>query len=88
MRTLYIIASGIWKGAKWVWTAIVVVVLVGVASSLISGPAKDFVGSTFSRIVDWFHVLGATQRITIGAIFFLLLIVLASGIIAVILKGY
>jgi hypothetical protein len=88
MRTLYIIASGIWKGAKWVWTAIVVVVLVGVASTLISGQAKDFFGTTFSRIVDWFHILGATQRISIGAIFFLLLLVLASGVISVILKGY
>ncbi len=31
MRTLYVIAGGIWQGAKWVWTAIVVAILVGVA---------------------------------------------------------
>jgi hypothetical protein len=88
MRTLYVIASGIWRGAKWVWTAIVVAILVSVASALISGPAKAVVESTSSRIIDWFHMFGTIQLITIGGIVFLTLLALASGVIAVILKSY
>ncbi len=88
MRTLYVIAAGIWKGAKWVWTAIVVVILVGVASTLITAQAKDFVGSTFNEIVNWFTILGTIQLITIGAIVFLTLLALISGIFTVIFKSY
>ena len=88
MRALYVIANGIWKGAKWVWTAIVVAVLVGVASTLISGQAKDVVGSTFSGIVNWFHIFGPIQRICIGGIVFLTFLALTSGFIAVIFKSY
>jgi hypothetical protein len=55
MRTLYVIASGIWKGAKWVWIAIVVAILVGVASTLISGKG-NFVKSVFLPLI-WFHNL-------------------------------
>src|SRR2546423_1690185 len=78
----------IWKGAKWVWTAIVIVVLVGVATTLISGQASGVVGSTFSKIIDWFHKFGTIQLFTIGGIIFLTLLALASGFITVILKSY
>src|SRR2546421_11337116 len=88
MRTFYAIASAIWKGAKWVWTAIVIVVLVGVATTLISGQASGVVGSTFSKIIDWFHKFGTIQLFTIGGIIFLTLLALASGFITVILKSY
>jgi len=88
MRTFYAIASAIWKGAKWVWTAIVIVVLVGVATTLISGQASGVVGSTFSKIIDWFHKSGTIQLFTTGGIIFLTLLALASGFITVILKSY
>ncbi len=88
MRTLYVIAGGIWKGAKWVWTVIVVAILVSVASALISGPAKGVVESAFNGIVNWFTILGTIQLITIGAIVFLTLLALISGIFTVIFKSY
>ena len=88
MRTFYVIASTIWKGAKWVWTAIVVAIFVSVASTLISGDAGNIVKSAFGNIIDWFHKFGTTQRITIGAIIFLILFAFGSGFITVILKSY
>jgi len=88
MRTLYVIAGGIWKGAKWVWIAIVVAILVGVASTLISGDKGNFVKSAFNGIVNWFTILGTIQLITIGAIVFLTLLALISGIFTVIFKSY
>lgn len=88
MRTLYVIAGGIWKGAKWVWIAIVVAIFVGVASTLISGDKGNFVKSVFNGIVNWFTTLGTIQLITIGGIVFLTLLALASGLITVIFKSY
>ncbi len=88
MRTLYVIASGIWKGAKWVWTAIVVAILVGVSSTLISGDKGNFVKSAFNGIVNWFTTLGTIQLITIGGIVFLTFLALISGFITIIFKSY
>jgi hypothetical protein len=88
MRTLYVIASGVWKGAKWVWTAIVVAILVNVASTLIPGGKDNFVHSIFNGIISWFTILGTIQLITIGVIVFLTLLALASGFITVIFKSY
>jgi len=88
MRTLYVIASGIWKGAKWVWTAIVVAILVGVSSTLISGDKGNFVKSVFNGIVNWFTTLGTIQLITIGGIVFLTFLALISGFITIIFKSY
>src|SRR5215469_6440697 len=88
MRALYVIASVIWKGSKWVWTTIVVAILVGVATALIPGKASEFVGTIFSKLIEWLHILGPIQRITIGAILFLTLLALTSGFITVILKRY
>src|SRR5947209_2486794 len=88
MRTLYLIASGIWQGAKWVWTAIVIAILVSVASTLISGDAGNIVKSASVAIIGWFHIFGTIQRITVGGIIFLTLLALASGCIAVIFKSY
>ena len=88
MCTLYVIASGIWQGAKWVWTAIVVAILVGVATTLISGDQGAFVKSAFIGIINWFHIFGTIQQITLGAIVFLTLLALISGIFTVIFKSY
>ncbi len=88
MRTLYVIASAIWQGAKWVWTAIVVAILVGVGSTLISGESSNIVKSAFVAIINWFDMFGTTQRITVGGIFFLTLLALTSGFITVIFKSY
>src|SRR6266496_488917 len=88
MRTLYVIAGGIWQGAKWVWTAIVVAILVGVASTLISGETGKVVTSVFAAMIEWFHKFGTIQLITLGAIVFLTLLALISGIFTVIFKSY
>src|SRR6266487_3246952 len=88
MRTLYVIAGGIWQGAKWVWTVIVVAILVSVASTLISGDKGAFVKSVFIEIVNWFIILGTIQLITLGAIVFFTLLALTSGIFTVIFKSY
>src|SRR6266498_3126511 len=84
MCTLYVMASGIWQGAKWVWTAIVVAIFVGVASPLISGDKGAFVKSAFIGIVNWFIILGPIQQITLGAIVFFTLLALISGLFTVI----
>src|SRR5438552_7694683 len=88
MRALYVIASGIWQGAKWVWTAIVVAILVSVASAIIPGETDKVVRSVAANIIAWFRIFGPIQKITVGGIFLLTLLALASGVITVILKRY
>jgi NACHT domain len=88
MRTLYVIASGIWKAAKWVWTAIIVAILVSVASAIIPGETGKVVSSVAGTIIAWFRMFGPLQLITIGGIVFLTLLALASGFITVICKSY
>jgi hypothetical protein len=88
MRTLYVIASSIWQGAKWVWTAIVVAILVSVASAIIPGETDKVVRSVAANIIAWFRIFGPIQKITVGGIFLLTLLALASGVITVILKSY
>ena len=88
MRTLYVIAKGIWQGAKWVWTAIVVAILVSVASAIIPGETNKVVNSVAATIILWIHIFGPIQLITIAAIVFLTLLALTSGFITVIFKSY
>ena len=45
MRTGYTKSCLIWKIAKWVWSAVVVTVVVGVATSLFAGKSSDFVNT-------------------------------------------
>lgn len=88
MRTLYAIASAIWKGAKWVWTAIVVAIFVSVASAIIPGETSKVVNSVAATIIVWFRIFGPIQQITISAIVFLMLLALTSGSITIIFKSY
>src|SRR5947207_1187960 len=88
MRALYVIASGIWQGAKWVWTAIVVAILVSVASAIIPGETNKVVSSVAATIIAWFRIFGPIQQITVGGIVFLALLALTSGFITVIFKRY
>jgi hypothetical protein len=88
MRALYVIASGIWQGAKWVWTAIVVAILVSVASAIIPGETDKVVSSVAATIIAWFRIFGPIQQITVGGIVFLALLALTSGFITVIFKSY
>jgi len=92
MHTLYAIADTIWKTAKWVWTGIVIVILVGATATLLTQDPTTASGSAFfqgiSGIHKWLHQLGEVQKITIGGIIFLVLLAFASGFFTVIFKRY
>ena len=62
MSTLYIIAKGIWRIAKWVWTAVVVVILVSVASTLLGGEVSKVVTSTAANVLAWLQKPEALLR--------------------------
>ena len=86
MSTLYIIAKGIWRIAKWVWTAIVVVILVSVASSILVQSTKTAVESTANNIIGWLSQPEALPRITLILLGCFVFISLAAGLIVALLK--
>jgi hypothetical protein len=88
MRTLYVIAKGIWQGVKWIWTAIIIAILVSVAAAIIPGETDKVVRSVAATIIFWFRMFGPIQQITVGGIVFLTLLALTSGLITVIFKSY
>ena len=78
----YSISSKIWTAAKWIWTAVVVVILTGATSQLLAGSTQTVFGSFFADIVNWFHKMDTPQRLTIGIIISLMLLSLAAWVLA------
>ncbi len=83
--TWYTLAQSIWKGAKWVWSAVVIAILVGVAISLFAGKQGDAINSTIASIITWFRHPGFYQAFILSCIGLFILITLASGITTVLL---
>ena len=86
MRTVYTISCLIWKIAKWVWSAVVVTIVVGVATSLFAGKSSDFVNTAAVAVFKWFHTPGFLQGLTLAVIALYILITLASGLISVLFR--
>jgi len=86
MKTLYTIAKGIWRAAKWIWTAIVVAILVSVASTLLGTDVKNVVGTTASKILAWLTSGNPGARITLILLLCFILISAAAALIVAVLK--
>jgi len=87
MRMVYTSARYIWSVAKWIWSAVIVVILVGVAINLFSGSKENLFGSVFIAIKDWFNPpLHAPQILTIVLIVLLIITTLASALLYVLLR--
>ena len=86
MRTVYTISVLIWKIGKWVWTAVVVAIVVGVASTLFATSPEGFFGSAIVAVLQWFHRFGLIQDFTLVVIALCILITLASGLISVLFR--
>ncbi len=87
MRIVYTSARYIWSVAKWIWSAVIVVILVGVAINLFSGSKENLFGSVFIAIKDWFNPpLHAPQILTIVLIVLLIITTLASALLYVLLR--
>ena len=86
MRTVYTISVLIWKIGKWVWTAIVVAIVVGAASSLFANSPETFFGSATVAVLQWFHRFGLIQDLTLAVIGLCILVSLASGLISVLFR--
>ncbi len=78
--TWYSIASDIWKVAKWVWTVIVIAILVSVASSLFAANQAEVLNLAAVKVITWLHELGFYQSLILSLIGLFLVISLASGI--------
>jgi energy-coupling factor transporter ATP-binding protein EcfA2 len=84
MRILYTSACNIWSVAKWIWSVVIVTILVGVAINLFSGSRENLAGSVSTSIKDWFNPpLHAAQILTIVLIILCIIITLASALICI-----
>jgi len=89
MLTLYTLATDIWKSAKWVWSAVVITILVGVVTSLFAGKQADVVNTTVATVIKWFQEFHFYQDLILSFIGLFIVITLASGIIKFVLgKDY
>jgi len=89
MHTLYTLATDIWKSAKWVWSAVVITILVGVVTSLFAGKQADVFNTTVAHVLKWFQEFGFYQDLILSFIGLFIVITLASGIITFVLgKNY
>ncbi len=85
MDTLYTLANDIWKGAKWVWSAVVITILVGVATSLFAGEQGKVVTSAAGYVFNWFQEFHFLQVLILSFIGLFIVITLASGLITFVL---
>jgi len=83
--TWYTLARDVWQGAKWVWTAIVIVTLVSVASSVFAGK----LATTADAVIIWLRTPGFYQILIFSFIGLYIVVSLASGLTTFILgKNY
>lgn len=87
MRIVYTSACYIWSVAKWIWSAVIVTILVGVAINLFSGSKANLAGSVFTAIKDWFNPpLHFAQILTLTLIILCIVTTLASVLICALLR--
>lgn len=86
MGTLYMIAKGIWRAAKWVWTAVVVAILVSVASTFLGKTVADVVSAIAVKVLGWLSSGYPQAKFTLILMSCFILTSLAAGLIVAILK--
>src|SRR5215469_11795812 len=74
-------ACYIWSAAKWIWSAVIVVILVGVAINLFSGSKENLAGSVSTAIKDSLSSHRFALIITIVLIVLCIITTLASAFI-------
>ena len=78
--TWYALARDIWQGAKWIWSAVVITILVGVAINLFAGTEGTALASLVLKFTAWLHESGFYQGLILSLIGLFMVISLASGI--------
>jgi len=85
-KTWYALAHDVWQGAKWVWTAIVIAILVSVASSVFAGKQVDVNNTTAIAFIIWLRTFGFYQILILSFIGLFVVVSLASGLTTFILS--
>ncbi len=85
-KTWYALAHDVWQGAKWVWTAIVIAILVSVASSVFAGKQVDVSNTTAIAFIIWLRTFGFYQILILSFIGLFVVVSLASGLTTFILS--
>jgi preprotein translocase subunit SecG len=84
--TWYSLARSTWQAARWIWTAIIIVIIVGVTTTLFAGTSAGAASSFVFKIFEWFNTRGFYQYLTLSLIGLFILVTLASGIITFALR--
>src|SRR6266571_1655097 len=85
-KTWYALAHDVWQGAKWVWTAIVIAIIVSVASSVFAGKQVDVNNTTAIAFIIWLRTFGFYQILILSFIGLFVVVSLASGLTTFILS--
>jgi hypothetical protein len=85
MRAIYTISVVVWKVSKWVWSVIVITVVVGFATLLFTGPSGGFFSSAAAAL-QWFRTFGTLQDLTLTIIALYILITVTAGLISVLFR--
>ena len=84
-KTWYPLAHDVWQGAKWVWTAIVIGILVSVASSVFAGNQVEFNSTTAIAFIIWLRMFGFYQILILSFLGLFVVVSLVSGLTTFIL---
>jgi hypothetical protein len=79
-KTWYPLAHDVWQGAKWVWTAIVIGILVSVASSVFAGKQVEVNSTTAIAFIIWLRMFGFYQILILSFIGLFVVVSLVSGL--------
>jgi hypothetical protein len=78
--TWYTVANATWQAVKWVWAAIIIVIVVSVASSVFAGKQAEIVNTTAVTFIRWLSTLSFYPILTLSLLGLFIVITLASGL--------
>ncbi len=79
-KTWYSLAHNIWQSAKWIWTVIIIAILVSVASSVFTGKNEELSKTTVFIFINWLRAPGFYQVLIFSFFGLFIVISLVTGL--------
>src|SRR5260221_1710269 len=83
---MYAVTSKIWGITRWIWTVIIIAILVSLAANVLSGKPEDISQFTFVQVGKWILGPAVYQRLTLGACTIFIVVSVSSWFISLLLK--
>lgn len=83
---MYAVASKIWGITRWIWTVIIIAILISLAINVLSGKPEDISRFTFIQVGKWILEPGVYSRLTLAACAIFIVVSISSWFITLLLK--